>query len=150
MICPNCGAESSDSYGVSYFCTKCGARLASGTTLPYNNSELVPVNSFAPANTYTNTPNLIIQYNSAHPRVLLVVRIVSTGDKRVYYPGDTATYTLRPGPQAIILKIGKKNYRRDVVITPGTPVTIKASWSGGVSHIDVFKPTTASFIPPAY
>lgn len=149
MFCTGCGSEIivSDN-GLPRFCKQCGAPLATGNA-PVNNSQLMPVGYPAPAGFYSK-PNLIISYNSAHPRVLLVVRIVSTGEKKLFYPGETAAYTLRPGTQAIILKIGKRNYRRDVLIPAnGDPLVIRASWSGGVARIEMVN-AVPSYTTPGF
>ena len=83
-------------------------------------------------------PNLIISYYSAHPRVYLVVKVVSTGYRKVFVNGEKAGFSLIPGPQSLILKIGKKNYRRDIIIPPnGDTVNIQASWGSGVARINI-------------
>lgn len=78
-----------------------------------------------------NAGNLYISYSTADPRVQMVTRIVSTGTKSVYVNGMTLSYMLQPGPQTIILKIGKINYRKDIMIQSyNAPVRIYASFNG--------------------
>ena len=61
----------------------------------------------------------------------MVSRIVDTGVKGTYVNGQTLSYHLNQGPHTIVLKIGKKNYNRDIVIPPDNqPVRIYASFNG--------------------
>ena len=78
-----------------------------------------------------NGANLYITYNTINSNVGMVTRIVSDGTKHTYSNGQTFAFRLAPGCQTIILKIGKKNYSRDIVIHPSnSPVRIYASYNG--------------------
>ena len=89
-----------------------------------------------------NGSNLFISYTSNNSRVGLVTRIVSTGMKNTYTNGQTLEFNLAPGRQTIVLKIGKKNYNREIVILPSnSPVRIYASYDGR-GHISIDQPTT--------
>ena len=76
-------------------------------------------------------PNLYISYRTTNPDVLMVTRIVSSGIKHTYVNGQEIPFRLLQGPQTIILKIGRKNYSREIVIHPSnSPVRIYASYNG--------------------
>lgn len=120
LKCTSCGANMEAEDGThTYFCPYCGSKIE-------NAAERVEITF-----DHSNEPNLVVNYNSIHPGVMLVVRIVSTGQKSIYMNGQRATYHLQPGMQRIILKIGKKNYARDVFINPKKgPVTINCAYTG--------------------
>lgn len=126
LKCPSCGAEMTvDDSQTSIFCQYCGTKIE---IIP----ERIEVNQNVNIRVdHSNEPNLIINYSSVHPKVLLVARIASTGQKAVYMNGQTASYHLPAGKQVIVLKIGKKNYKRVVYITPQNgPVIINCSYVG--------------------
>ena len=115
--CPTCGAmmQFDDTRDV-VFCPYCGGKVTK-----------------APASSQTSSgePNLYISYNTNNSAVGMVSRIVSTGTKNTYINGQTLSFHLAPGNQTIILKIGRKNYSREIVIPPdNTSVKIYASFNG--------------------
>ena len=96
-------------------------------------------------------PNLIISYTSEHPRVFLVSTILATGQSFQYSHGQSMTFTLTPGIHAIDMKIGKRTYRRDVLIGAGSePVRILASWSRGTARITIMGPQQPGSPPIMY
>lgn len=126
--CASCGkviANFKNSGGFA-FCPYCGGDV-NGTPRPAQQATgpVVVVQS------KTNEPNLYISYNTTNPGVGMVTRIVTTGEKNTYVNGQTLSFHLSPGPQQIILKIGKKNYARDIVIpSNNSPVRIYGSFNG--------------------
>lgn len=124
--CTSCGAtfaQFKDSNNFAY-CTYCGGRVVN-VTEPKSNPATNNTQS------YSNSPNLYISYTSINPNVFMVTRIVSTGVKHTYVNGQTLPFRLAQGPQTIILKIGKKNYSREIVIpSNNVPVRIYASYNG--------------------
>ena len=96
-----------------------------------------PVVNYVPQRIYTG-PNLYIYYQSAHPNVLLIAVIRSTGQRFRFSHGQGLSFNLAPGNQELILKIGKRSYRRDVLLpADGSPVRIDCSWSGGTARINI-------------
>lgn len=75
-------------------------------------------------------PNLTVYYNTVNNGVALVIRVVSTGEKRVLGNGEATQFTLPAGSQTLILKIGKKNYSRNVLIIPGQNVNVFCAFDG--------------------
>ncbi|MBR6321887.1 MAG: DUF4352 domain-containing protein [Lachnospiraceae bacterium] len=132
MICPRCGASLEiDDAESMMTCKYCGYQQA-------NLTEKVEVTHKVDR---SNEPNLCITYNTINPNVQMVTRIVSTGQKNTYVNGQTMTFHLPAGPQEVILKIGKKNYSRNIVIPEDNqPVRISASFSGR-ANIGVDQPT---------
>jgi len=117
MMCPNCRAklQFDDSKEVG-FCPYCGEKIN---------------RSFSHMQSGPDHPNVFISYSSINPAVRMVTRIVSTGVKNTYANGQTMSFRLPQGPQTIILKIGKKNYSRNIVVpSDNTPVRIYASFNG--------------------
>ena len=150
-VCGHCGYEvvlntdnSPQRLKVYSKCTRCGTSFQQFKNsnnfvfCTYCGGKVINVTESASPNLYTNNtqsaynePNLYISYTSINPNVFLVTRIVSTGAKHTYVNGQSLPFRLTPGPQTIILKIGKKNYSRDIVIsTNNTPVRIYASYNG--------------------
>ena len=130
MICPNCRSmmqfDDSREFG---FCPHCGCRVARG---------------FENVQNQVNQPNVFISYNSSNPAVGMVTRIVSSGVKNTYVNGQTMSFHLAPGPQTIVLKIGRKNYSRNIVVpSDNTPVRIYASYNGR-AHIAIDQPSVYS------
>ena len=117
MMCPNCRAklQFDDSKEVG-FCPYCGGKIN---------------RSFSHMQSGADQPNVFISYSSINPAVGMVTRIVSTGVKNTYANGQTMSFRLAPGPQTIVLKIGRKNYARNIVVpSDNTPVRIYASFDG--------------------
>ena len=132
MKCPSCGATMQfDDTKESMFCPYCGGKVT-------NLAEQVNINQNVSVNgtvrhvqDRSNDPNLYISYNSNNPAVGMVTRIVTTGVKNTYVNGQTQSYHLNQGPHTVVLKIGKKNYNRNIVIPPdNSPVRIYASFNG--------------------
>ena len=124
--CTSCGATFSQFKNSTNFafCTYCGGKVVNVTEPKDGN-----INYNTQRN--SNAPNLYISYASINPNVFMVTRIVSTGAKHTYVNGQTLPFRLAQGPQTIILKIGKKNYSREIVIpSNNTPVRIYASYNG--------------------
>ncbi len=135
--CPYCNLLSQyDDAREFMFCKNCGKKIA------YSPSRAVSEhNDIALKAQNNNTPNLFISYNTTIPAIGMVTRIVSTGAKDSYVNGQTRSFHLGIGFQQIILKIGPKNYSRDIVISAdNTPVRIYASFNG-VAQITIDQPT---------
>jgi len=132
--CTKCGATFNQfrNSGNFNFCTYCGGRVvAVGTVAAPVHAVQQPVNTGNVRYANQNGPNVYITYTTVNPGVGMVTRIVSTGVKNTYSNGMTLGFRLAQGNQTIILKIGKKNYSRNVVIHPSnSPVRIYASFNG--------------------
>ena len=118
------------------FCSYCGGQVVFVT-------EPSQLNTFKESNyrDISIDPNLYITYRTINPDVLMVTRIVSTGVKHTYVNGQEQPFHLSQGPQQIVLKIGKKNYCRDIIIQPSnSPVRIYASYNGR-AQISIDQPT---------
>lgn len=127
LMCPNCRAklQFNDSKEVG-FCPYCGEKIN---------------RSFSHMQSGPDQPNVFISYSSINPAVRMVTRIVSTGVKNTYANGQTMSFRLAPGPQTIVLKIGRKNYARNIVVpSDNTPVRIYASFNGR-AQIAIDQPT---------
>ena len=127
MKCPSCGAmidfEESRAF---MFCPYCGSKVT---------------RSAGPVPTSGNEPNLYINYSTNNTAVGMVTRIVSTGTKSTYVNNQTLSFHLTPGNHTIVLKIGKTNYNRNIVIPQdNTPVRIYASFNG-TAQILIDQPT---------
>ncbi len=145
MKCPSCGATMQfDDTQSAMDCPYCGGKVAN-ITEQVNITQNVNVSgTVVHVQDRSNDPNLFITYNTNNPSVGMVSRIVSTGVKGSYVNGQTQSYHLSQGPQTIILKIGKKNYSRDIVIPPDNqPVRIYASFNGR-AQISVDQPNITS------
>lgn len=118
------------------FCPYCGGNVYSKTGTAnaapmYASSQPVVRANTRNVRTNNTGPNLYISFNTINPSVGLVTRIVSTGVKNAYINGQTISFHLPQGNQEIILKIGMKNYSRNVFIPPSnSPVRIYASFNG--------------------
>ena len=120
-ICASCGQslDQFDNPKQFKFCPYCGGSVKKDTP------------SYKMQNTRKNEPNLYISFNTINPNVGMVTRIVSTGKKNSYVNGQTLSFHLAQGFQTIILKIGIKNYSRNIVIpSDNSPVRIYASYNG--------------------
>ena len=84
------------------------------------------------------SPNLIINYTSSAPDVLCVVAIPVIRQKVRLLNGQTLTFHLPQGKHNIVIKIGRRNYGREIVIPPNNqPVRIYSSYTGRAQiHID--------------
>ena len=122
MICPRCGASMEiDDKQETFTCSHCGYQEV-------NVAEKIEITHRVD---HSNEPNLYISYHTSNPTVHMVTRIVSTGQKNTYVDGQEMSFHLPAGEQVIVLKIGKKNYNRKIVIPPDNqPVRISASFSG--------------------
>lgn len=131
--CASCGRSLAkfDNSKRFAFCPYCGGNVYNKTVPAYAVRQPV-----ARANTNNNRmsnngPNLYISFNTINPSVGMVTRIVSTGVKNTYVNGQTLSFHLPQGNQEIILKIGMKNYSRNVFIPQSNaPVRIYASFNG--------------------
>lgn len=123
--CPNCGATMQfETTMDSMFCPFCGGMVTNVTNATEYQFDYQDTPSL-------NEPNLYISYNTIDPSVGMVTRIVSTGVKNTYINGQTLSFHLAQGPQTVVLKIGSKNYNRDIVIpSDNSPVRIYASYNG--------------------
>ena len=96
----------------------------------------------------SNEPNLYISYATAVSTVAMVVRIVETGQKNTYLNGQSQSYHLRKGVQTIVLKIGKKNYNRTIIIPDdNSPVRISAIYTGRRAEIAIDQPNVSNNDP---
>lgn len=132
MKCPSCGAtmQFDDTKSVMD-CPYCGGQVAN-IAEQLNITQNVNVSgTVVHVQDRSNDPNLFITYNTNNPSVLMVSRIVDTGVKGSYVNGQTQSYHLSQGPHTVVLKIGKKNYSREIVIpSDNQPVRIYASFTG--------------------
>lgn len=132
-VCANCGRtlEKFDNSKKFAFCPYCGGNVYSNTGMSHVSSQLASgINSINKSSS-SNEPNLYISFKTVNSSVGMVTRIVSTGVKDTYVDGQTLSFHLAQGHQTIILKIGRKNYSRDIVIpSNNSPVRIYASYNG--------------------
>ena len=142
MQCPHCGANMDVNDELDMVvCTYCGSKIANlkqkvEVTQNVNVSGVVKH-----VMDRSNDPNLIISYATTNPSVVMVVRIVQTGQKNTYLNGQTQTYHLQTGMYQIVLKIGKKNYERTIVIpADNSPVRINAAFIGRRAEITIDQP----------
>lgn len=145
MKCPSCGATMQfDDTQSSMDCPYCGGKMAN-IAEQVNITQNVNVSgTVVHVQDRSNDPNLFISYNTNNPSVGMVSRIVSTGVKGTYVNGQTLSYHLAQGPHTIVLKIGKKNYNRDIVIPPDNqPVRIYASFNGR-AQISIDQPNVSA------
>lgn len=158
--CPYCnqitGYDNSRPFA---FCMLCGKQIS--ITPPAANNQVAPVNT-APApmvNPVFNPPpvqaapgaNLIISYYSEHPRVFLISTILATGASYQYSNGQSMAFNLVPGLHPIDFKIGKRTYRREILINPNQePVRVVASWGRGTARISILNPSQPGNAPIMY
>ena len=118
---------------------------------PAQVSYSAPVNAPAAVQNYAGGPNLIITYYSEHPRVFLITTILATGACHQYSNGQSMAFNLVPGIHAINFKIGKRTYRRDILINPNQePVRVVASWGRGTARISIVNPAMPGNAPIMY
>lgn len=148
LQCPNCGK---DIRSDDVFCMSCGKRIYEDTEKVNNVLVARPVSEpvsqpfanapYNPALQQNVSGNLIISYQSEHPRVNMYVTFISTKYRDYYTNGQTRGYNLFPGIHAIVFKIGKRAYRRDVTVySESQPVIVYASWRRGVARISIVNP----------
>ena len=158
--CPYCnqitGYDNSRPFA---FCMLCGKQIS--ITPPAANNQVTPVNT-APAPMVApvfNPPpvqaapgaNLIISYYSEHPRVFLISTILATGASYQYSNGQSMAFNLMPGLHPIDFKIGKRTYRREILINPNQePVRVVASWGRGTARISILNPSQPGNAPIMY
>lgn len=128
--CTSCGTVYDNPRDVS-FCRYCGGRISKANGLiNFGGINYQP----------QNCSNLFVSFVSNNARVGMVTRIVSTGMKNTYTNGQTLSFCLAQGSQTIVLKIGRKNYSREIIIHPSnSPVRIYASYDGR-GHISIDQP----------
>ena len=126
MTCPQCGAQMTvDDTREHIFCTYCGYKIENIT------QKIEVSGTVQHIVDHSNEPNLYINFTTIDSSVSMVTRIVSTGQKNTYINGQTLSFHLPKGKQQIVLKIGRKNYDREIVIPEdNSPVRIYASFNG--------------------
>lgn len=132
MKCSSCGATMQfDDTKESMDCPYCGSKVAN-LAEQVNITQNVNVSgTVVHVQDRSNEPNLYISYNTNNQGVGLVFRIVSNGVKGALVNGQTVSYHLNQGPHTIVLKIGKKNYNRNIVIpADNQPVRIYCAFNG--------------------
>ena len=142
LQCPHCGAsmEVNDSQD-KVFCSYCGTEIANLKERIEITQNVNMSGTVRHVMDRSNDPNLYISYASAVPNVVMVVRIVDTGKKNTYLNGQTQTYHLSKGSHTIVLKIGKRNYERTIIIPEdNSPVRINAAYTGRVAEITIDQP----------
>lgn len=131
--CSSCGKSLAkfDNSKRFAFCPFCGGNVYGNTRTSQAVVQPVIRTNAGNKRMNNNGPNLYITYNTINPSIGMVTRIVSTGVKNTYVNGQTITFHLPQGNQEIILKIGMKNYSRNVFIPQSnSPVRIYASFNG--------------------
>lgn len=144
MKCPSCGATMQfDDTKDSMFCPYCGGKVSNVAEQVNINQQVNVSGTVIHVQDRSNDPNLYISYNTNNPAVGMVSRIVTTGVKGTYVNGQTQSFHLNQGPHTIVLKIGKRNYNRNIVIPPDNqPVRIYASFNGH-AQISIDQPNVA-------
>lgn len=142
MQCPHCGANMEiDDSREKIFCSFCGTEIANLKEKIEITQNINMSGTVMHVMDRSNDPNLYISYATAVPNVVMVVRIVDTGTKNTYLNGQSQTYHLRKGQHSIVLKIGKKNYNRTIIIPEdNTPVRINAAYTGRRAEITIDQP----------
>ncbi|MCR4729665.1 MAG: hypothetical protein K5881_01920 [Saccharofermentans sp.] len=164
--CPYCnqitGYDNSRPFA---YCMLCGKQISlapqpandpvsAPVNVPVNQAPVTysaPVSTQVPVQNYAGGPNLIITYYSEHPRVFLITTILATGACHQYSNGQSMAFNLVPGIHAINFKIGKRTYRRDILINPNQePVRVVASWGRGTARINIINPSQPGNAPIMY
>ena len=142
MICPQCSAplEMEDTKEFM-FCRFCGTKIANLAQRVEINQQVNVSGTVVHVTDRTNEPNLIISYSSANPAVQMQVTIQCIGIKKaLLMNGQNMSFRLPDGINIIAVKIGKINYKREVVINSAKgPVRFYASWAGH-AHINIDAP----------
>ena len=150
--CPYCNQITGyDNSQPSAFCMMCGKQISLGAPAVNNVQPTVPVTYQMPVQTLSGSGNLIISFSSEHPRVFLISTILATGESYQYSNGQSMIFNLVPGIHSIDFKIGKRTYRRDLIIPPnGEHVRVHASWARGTARITILNPTQPGSAPVMY
>ena len=160
--CPYCNQVTGyDDSRPFAFCMLCGKQISLAPAAPAVNPTpvsapapagyMAPAPVTAPAQNYAGGANLIVTFYSEHPRVFLITTILATGASYQYANGQSMAFNLVPGIHAINFKIGKRTYRRDIIINPGQePVRVVASWGGGTARINIVNPAMPGNAPIMY
>ena len=156
--CPYCnGITGFDNSRPFAFCNHCGKQISLGTNPPnnYQAPAPAPISNMAPVQSVPpqvfSGANLVISYTSEHPHVYLIATILATGASYQFVSGGSMAFNLNPGIHPIDFKIGKRTYRRDILISPGgEPVRAMASWSRGTARITIINPAQPGGAPVFY
>ena len=132
MTCPNCGANMEvDDSRENVYCTYCGTKIANMEERVHVEQNVNVSGTVVHKIDRSNEPTLYISYASVNRGVILVTRIVGRSGKYKLISGQALPMHLEPGAYAVILKIGKKNYKRNIYIPDDrTPVRITAGYDG--------------------
>lgn len=135
LKCPACGnVFDYDDTVAKMFCPHCGQKVA---YVGHKNPVApAPMPAASPAMPNASG-NLIINYTSSHPNVLLVTRIPVTGQKDICTGGRSLSYQLPIGSHKIVLKIGKINYNRLIVINSLRDVVVVNCGYAGRAFINI-------------
>lgn len=142
LQCPHCGAsmEVSDSQD-RVFCSYCGTEIANLKEKIEITQNINMSGTVRHVMDRSNEPNLFISYATAVPSVAMVVNVVDSGIKNTYLNGMSQTYHLSQGQHTVVLKIGKKNYNRTIIIpADNSPVRINAAFTGRNAEITIDQP----------
>lgn len=142
LQCPHCGAsmEVNDSQDKVY-CTYCGTEIANLAQRIEITQNVNMSGTVRHVMDRSNDPNLYISYASAVPNVVMIVNVVDSGIKNTYLNGMSQTYHLSQGQHTVVLKIGKKNYNRTIIIpSDNSPVRINATYTGRSAEITIDQP----------
>ena len=156
--CPYCsGITGFDDSRPFAFCNHCGKQISLGTNQPagYQAPAPAPAGYMAPVQSVPvqnfSGANLVISYTSEHPRVYLIATILVTGASYQFVSGGSMAFNLNPGIHPVDFKIGKRTYRRDILVpASGEPVRAMASWSRGTARITIINPTQPGSAPVYY
>lgn len=149
LLCPQCGAAMEiDDQQEQIYCSHCGTKIANIKEKVEITQNVNVSGTVRHVMDRSNEPNLYISYATANPSVVMVVRVVDTGTKNTYLNGQTQTYHLRQGQHEIVLKIGRKNYNRTIIIPEdNAPVRINAAFTGRRAEITIDQPNVTTEIP---
>ncbi len=142
MVCPQCNAPlEMDDTKDFMFCRFCGTKVANLSQKVEINQQVNVSGTVMHVNDRTNEPNLLISYSSSNPGVQMMVTIPSIGIKKaLLMNGQEMSFRLPNGVNTIAVKIGKINYKRNVLINSAKgPVRFYASWAGR-AHINIDAP----------
>ena len=147
--CPFChGVTGYDCKKPFAFCMQCGKKIIL-KSIPVGTAPVTTVNYPTPAQSFNGTPNLVISFESENLNVFLISTLLENGVNYQYSHGQSMGFNLMPGVHPIDLKIGKRTYRRDIVIYPNTdPVRVFCSWARGTARIIIANP--AGIAPVIY
>lgn len=146
LQCPHCGAsmEVNNSQD-KVFCSYCGTEIANLKEKIEITQNVNMSGTVRHVMDRSNDPNLYISYASAVPNVVMIVNVVDSGIKNTYLNGMSQTYHLSQGQHTVVLKIGKKNYNRTIIIpTDNSPVRINATFTGRNAEITIDQPNVGN------